>query len=200
MSEVASISKKSNQLSLGSNTLGLVKTVADSLVHGSSLVDISVGVWKWLSRECIDGVEFDNALMVCSSEITQVFPNECGKKIQSQMSRIPTDKNIAGLSITTDGSVGRMLALDVNYMYLVTTTLSLMAVHPPDYAIEALCFMALDKDLHQERVTHPYDFQRTRLKPVMSRIVNSIAYNVANSGHDLGTTSTRTKGALRARD
>jgi hypothetical protein len=195
MSEAAALALASNQLSLGSNSLGFAKTVADSFVKGSSLVDVSVGILKWLSRECIDGKEFEYALQICNSEITRVFPNESGMRIQDQLRQTSLkDRRIAGLTVTVDGSIGRMFAFDVNYMYLVTTTLSLMADHPPDYAIEALCFMALDKDLHREGVNHPYSIQRTRLKPVMTKIVKSIAYNVANSGHDLGKLPSKLKG------
>lgn len=88
-----------------------------------------------------------------------------------------------------DGSVGRMLAFDVKYMYIVTTTLSLLEVHPEtDYVADALCYMALDKDCHRARkcVRHSYSIERTRLKPVMTKFVNSIVYNVANPGHGLG--------------
>lgn len=103
------------------------------------------------------------------------------------------NKRLAGLSLIGDGSVGRLLAFDIDYVYLVTTTLSLMATHPVEYAAEALCFMVLDRDLHRDAVSHPYSIQRTRLKPVMSKIVKSIAYNVANCGHSMSTLPPRLK-------
>lgn len=177
----------SSQLSLGSNSIGFANTIAQNFKTGSGLTQVCVELVQWLSRECINETDFEYALKLCNSQQTELFPNSSGLEIQNKLSQPDSQpRAIAGISLTTDGSVGRRLALDIDYMYLVTTTLSLMAIHPHAYVVDALCLMVLDNGNHKERVHHPYDYMKTRLKPVMTKIVKSISYNVANSGHDLG--------------
>lgn len=81
MPNAGELALASSTVSLAANTLGLAKTVADSFATGSSLVDVSVGVLKWLSRECIDDKEFEYALKLCESNVTHVFPNDGGLAI-----------------------------------------------------------------------------------------------------------------------
>lgn len=83
MAETEALAKISSQLSLGSNSIGFVKTVADTFANGSSLVNVGVQVAKWLSRECIDGREFEYALELCNSEVPKSTPTraQCKSKV-----------------------------------------------------------------------------------------------------------------------
>jgi hypothetical protein len=83
------------------------------------------------------------------------------------------------------GSIGRMMAADDNYLYLVTTVAVIMRYHTIEYATNALCNFVLDPGDSTDRVNPPYDVRKTRVKPVLNKIVNSIALNVVNSGHCL---------------
>lgn len=68
---------------------------------------------------------------------------------------------------------------------MVTTVAVAMEFHDLPFASTVLYNMALDKGGHEEGVDYPYDIRKTRIKPVVAKIVDSIALNVVNSGHRL---------------
>lgn len=78
-----------------------------------------------------------------------------------------------------------MIASTPEYSYLVTTVAAIMAYHDVIYAEKAICNMVLDPGGHQHGIIAPYDVRKTRIKPVVEKVVDSIALTIVNSGHAL---------------
>ncbi|KAH6656087.1 hypothetical protein BKA67DRAFT_534984 [Truncatella angustata] len=62
-----------------------------------------------------------------------------------------------------------------------------MAFHDLPLILQCLCNMAVDNDDkhcpdHRHGPQNPYDIRRTRVRPVIEKIVESIAQNVGNRG------------------
>lgn len=81
------------------------------------------------------------------------------------------------------------MAFDLDYCYIVTTMAAVMIHHEYQYVTDALCNMILDGGRGGGRedgnVDRSYSIQKARLKPVLSKIIESIALNVVNSGHNV---------------
>ncbi|OCL14375.1 hypothetical protein AOQ84DRAFT_406241 [Glonium stellatum] len=174
-------------LSLGANTLALTKAVSDTVITGSSLVDICRDMMKWLARERIDEAEFE----YCTIQTRGLtIPNERGMKIREKLAYTnPQIKKLGGLNLTLAGSLGRMMAFDTELTYMVTTVAAVMAYHDQKFAVDALCYMVQDTKerheagAHKKGINYPYSVHRARLRPVVGKITESIALNVVNSGH-----------------
>lgn len=69
---------------------------------------------------------------------------------------------------------------------MVSTVAALTKFHKPEFATDALCSMILDRRGHERSVSLRYNVQRSPVKAVISKIVDSIYLNVVNAGHDLG--------------
>ncbi|CZR59515.1 uncharacterized protein PAC_09407 [Phialocephala subalpina] len=163
--------------------LDLVRASADNVVKGSSVVDVSRELYTWIVRERIP----ESAFNYCAELVTCVtHPNEYGLQLRDNLAK-PTSKTtkISGLNINLAGSVGRLMSFDIDYCYMVTTVAVVMEFHDMAFASTVLCNMALDKGGHDGGVVYPYDIRRTRIKPVITKIVDSIALNVVNCGHTL---------------
>jgi hypothetical protein len=167
-------------------TFDLARACADATVNGNTILSAGRELARWMARECIMESEF-KYFQSLTRAVT--FPNEDGLRIRDGlMDAIPKFKKLGGLHLMQSGSIGRMLALDPNYCYIVSTVSVLLAYHSIPYAVSALCNMALDTKggIYNGRDdNYPYDIRRTRLRPVMEKVVHSVALNVVNCGHDL---------------
>jgi hypothetical protein len=170
-------------MDLSARILDLVRSSADNAVKGSSVIDISRELYTWIIRERIP----ESAFNYCAELVVGVtHPNEYGLQLRDNLAK-PTSKTtrFGGLNINLAGSVGRLMSFDIDYCYMVTTVAVVMEFHDMTFATNVPCNMALDKGAHDEIVDYPYDIRRTRIKPVITKIVDSIALNVVNSGHRL---------------
>lgn len=118
------------------------------------------------------------------------YPNDAGMDIQRQINE--ADQKLAErvkqlpIRLVLSGSIGRLLAKNVDTCYMVSTVAALTKFHKPKFAADALCSMILDKGGHEKSVSLEYNVQRYPVKAVISKIVESIYVNVVNAGHDLG--------------
>ena len=114
-------------------------------------------------------------------------PNESGLSIRQeiQAANQSTRNKIAGHTLAVPGSVGIAMAFDPRFCWMVTTVAVLMKYHDLPFAARVICYMTLDKDGHGEGVGYPYDVKWTRIAPVVSSIVDSIALNVFSTGKPL---------------
>jgi hypothetical protein len=175
-------------LNLGTGAINFAKAIADNVVRGNTMFDAGREIVKWLSRELIEEREFE----YCISRVTGLaHPNDGGQKIRQSLSRSNFKvKKLAGLNLVMAGSVGRMMAFDPDLAYLVSTVAATLAYHDMKWATDAICYMTTDtkerlRSLPYEKgIHHPYDTGRARIKPVVEKIVSSIALNVVNSGYD----------------
>ncbi|KAI9858618.1 MAG: hypothetical protein M1813_007423 [Trichoglossum hirsutum] len=180
----ASQSSTIGHMELAARTIDLTRSTIDALSK-SGVSDAVTSVIQWLVRERIDKTEY----IYCVERVRGLtYPNEYGLQIQQKLSRVEARvAKVAGIDLIMSGSVGRLMAFDTECCYMVTTVAAIMAFHDHLFATETLTRMVLDTGGHEDRIQYPYSVHMTRLKPVLSKIVESIALNVVNSGHDLGT-------------
>lgn len=173
------------EMELATRTFDLARAFADISLNGNSIANATTELARWMARECILESEF-GYFQNLARGVT--FPNDSGLRIRHMLlEAIPKFKKIGGLHLLNSGSIGRMLAFDPEYCYMVSTVSVLLAYHDIPFAASVLCNMALDHgvDRQEKANVNSYDIRRTRLRPVMDKVVQSIALNVVNSGHDL---------------
>jgi hypothetical protein len=171
---------------VASSAMNLTKSLIDFVPASGSLIDISRETYNWLIRERID----ESSFQACQKlALGLAFPNDAGIDIQRQIREADArliDK-IAHLPVrmVVTGSLGRLLAKEPDTCYMVSTVAALTRFHDLEFATETLCSMMLDNGGHEEGVSLKYNVQRSPIKAVMSKIVESIYLNVVNVGHDL---------------
>ena len=176
--------QQSNRPDLSARASDLTRAVLDLTSTTGALNCVVQDVAKWLARERIANTEFQYCLAQARA-IT--FPNENGLQIrQSLLKSESRFKTISGLPLIQSGSVGRWTAFDADFCYMFTIVAAVMVHHEFKYAADVLCSMIVDGEGTQERVEASYSIRKTRLRPVLLKIVESIALNVVNSGDDLG--------------
>jgi hypothetical protein len=79
-----------------------------------------------------------------------------------------------------------MMADDGDFCYMVSTVTSLAPFYGPIRVTEILCSMMLDGADHSQEIRYKYEVQRSPIRVVISKIVESIFLNVINAGHQTG--------------
>jgi hypothetical protein len=170
-----------------SSAINLTKSLIDFVPASGSLVNISRETYDWLIRERIDESSFQSCRKLA---LGLAYPNDAGIDIQQQIK--DADKRLMDkitklpLRMVVTGSLGRLLGRDPETCYMVSTVAALTRFHDHEFATDMLCSMVLDKGEHEKEVSFKYSVQRSPIKAVMSKIVESIYLNVFNAGHDLG--------------
>ncbi|KAF8851822.1 hypothetical protein BDZ45DRAFT_807970 [Acephala macrosclerotiorum] len=174
-------------ISMTSSVINLTKSLIDFVPSSGSLIDISRETYDWLKRERIDESSFQSCRVMA---LGLAYPNEAGIDIQRQIK--DADKKLMDkvaklpVRMVVTGSLGRLLGKDPETCYMVSTVAVLMRFHDLEFATDTLCSMMMDKGGHEKEVSLKYSVQRSPVKAVMSKIVESIYLNVVNAGHDLG--------------
>ncbi|KAF4450040.1 hypothetical protein F53441_6745 [Fusarium austroafricanum] len=169
-------------MGVATRTLDLSRAILDLLNKENSVRDAAGEILEWLGRERIDKQEYQYCVEALRA---LAFPNIKGLDIQRQV-RNSEEKvsTIGGLKLKLSTSIGRWMLNDLNLVYVVTTVAVCMMYHDMEYAAEVLCNFALDQGNHAEGATYRRNPYRLRLKPVVSRFVDSVALNIVNTGHD----------------
>jgi len=161
--------------------LDLTRAVTDILNKGGAIGGLVGQVVKWLAREGIPEGEFAHCL---EKSKALIYPNDNGLKIRSRIeesdAKMMTRPYIAGLRLVSALSIGRWMIDDPDYCYLVTTVAALFTQHDMPYATEVVCDMLLDEGDHDEANRKSYRYEKSRLLPVVKKIVESITLNVVN--------------------
>nr|RBQ88725.1 hypothetical protein FVER53263_06539 [Fusarium verticillioides] len=172
-------------MDLATRTLDLSRAILDILNKENSVRDAAGEILEWLGRERIDKQEYQYCVEALSA---QAFPNARGLDIQHQVrSSEQKVSSVAGLKLKLSTSIGRWMLSDPNLVYVVTTVAVCMMYHDMEYAVEVLCNFALDQGGHEEGVSYPRNPYRMRLKPVVTKFVDSVALNIVNTGHDFNS-------------
>jgi hypothetical protein len=161
--------------------LDLTRAVTDILSKGGAIGGLIGHVMKWLAREGIPEGEFAYCL---EKSKALIYPNDNGLKIRSRLresdARLKAKPYVAGLRLVNALSIGRWMADDPDYCYLVTTVAALFTNHDMSYASEVVCDMLLDEGKQEEANRKSYRYEKDRLLPVVKKIVESIILNVVN--------------------
>jgi hypothetical protein len=172
-------------MDLATRTLDLGRALSDLSIRGNSLVDGGTTLLQWLAREKIDKREFEYCMDIIRDKFS---PNSEGLCIQRSIQKADQKwrtKKLASLSLGISGSIGRMMASSPEYAYLVTTVAIVLEYHTISFAEKALCSMVLDSEEHRNDGYPAYDVRKTRIRPVIEKVVESIALTIVNSGHAL---------------
>ncbi|KAL6722205.1 hypothetical protein ACLMJK_001312 [Lecanora helva] len=161
--------------------MDLSRAVIESLEKGNAITNAVSQTVQWLARERIDKSEFK----YCIDQARGLtYPNSHGLQIRTSLMDCENKyAKVSGLKLIQSGSVGRWMAFDMDYCYMVTTVAAIMIHHEYQFAADALCNMIVDDENQDHSGGKSYNIRKTRLKPVLSKIVESIALNVVNSGH-----------------
>jgi hypothetical protein len=161
--------------------LDLTRSVTDILSKGGAIGGLVGQVLKWLTREGIPEGEFAYCL---EKSKALIYPNDNGLKIRSRLeesdAKLKAKPYIAGLRLVSALSIGRWMINDPDYCYLVTTVAALFTQHDMPYATEVICDMLLDEGNHEKGTLQVYRYEKSRLLPVVKKIVESITLNVVN--------------------
>ncbi|KAH6652637.1 hypothetical protein BKA67DRAFT_659331 [Truncatella angustata] len=164
-------------------TVDLSRAIVDILNKETSIRNAAEEILEWLGRERIDKQEYQYCIEALRA---QAFPNCRGLDIKHQVqSSEEKVLSVAGLRLKLSTSIGRWMLNDSNFIYVVTTVAVCMMYHDMAYAVEVLCNLAMDQSDHTKGVSYHRSHYRVRLKPVVTKFVDSIALNVVNAGHDL---------------
>jgi len=161
--------------------LDLTRAVTDILNKSGAISGLVGQVVKWLTREGIPEGEFAYCL---EKSKALIYPNDNGLQIRSRLkendAKLKAKPYVAGLKLVSALTIGKWMTYDPDYCYLVTTVAALFAHHDMSYASEAVCDMLLDKGNHKEGTSQVYRYEKSRLLPVVKKIVESITLNVIN--------------------
>jgi len=171
-------------MDVSTRVLDLTRAVVDTLNKQNGMRSAIGDVLQWLARERIDEAEYDYCI---GRARALAFPNQAGISIRQQITSSEAKiAQLGGLRMRVSSSIGRWLLFDEDYAYIVTTVAAVMAYHKLPFAAEALCNMILDRgEHHLNGVRYGYSIHRTRLMPVLTKFVDSVALNIVNAGHDL---------------
>ena len=170
-------------LNLSANIVLFVAAAATTVTRGSPFLGLCNDLVKWIARERLSETEFDYCITLIRGLLT---PNEDGFQIQKRITLGDVvTKSICGLRLTFAGSIGRMMAWNPEYTYIVTTVAAFTAYHRDEDIVEVLCLMAIgnvQKDT--AGIKRIYTPQKARIRPVITKIVESIMHNIVNLGID----------------
>lgn len=172
-------------MDLATRALDLTRAIAELSVRGNSLVNGGAMLLQWLARERIDKNEFEYCMGILSAKAT---PNSRGECIQQSIQKADSrshSRKLVSLSLGVPRSIGRMMAYTPEFVYIVTTVAAVLEYHSLAYAKRLICTFAVDKGDHKHGLRIQYDIRNTRIKPVVDKVVESIALTVVNTGHNL---------------
>ncbi|KAI0480976.1 hypothetical protein GGR56DRAFT_628392 [Xylariaceae sp. FL0804] len=179
----SSPSSRSRKMDLASKAMDLTRALLD--LTGSTTVTATGQLMRWLERGGID----ENEFTYCTGLISRkAFPNESGLRLRKAVLNTSASKGkLGGLRVVLPMCIGRLMVSDYDYCYVVTTVAAAMAYHEIPFAVEILCNLAVDVDPKDDAALrhgtqYPYDIRRTRVRPVIEKIVQSIADNIINRG------------------
>ncbi|GAB7330227.1 hypothetical protein MBLNU13_g01887t1 [Cladosporium sp. NU13] len=171
-------------------SMDLARSITDILGKGGAVSGLVGETMKWLAREKIDEADFTHCL---NKTRALLYPNSKGLEIQSSLRKsdetLRRNPFVAGLRLLGAGNIGRWMAQSPEYCYLATTVATLLMHHDMRYAADAICHMVLLKEGQVDKGigAHNLALSKSRLLPVLEKVVDSITLNVVNCGHDLGS-------------
>lgn len=168
-------------MDLAAKTMDLTRALADLTVKGNPGTQLI----RWLARGRIDEDEFAYCAKLMKHKAS---PNQSGLQLCTGVLNMRTPlRKVGGVSVHPLFSLGHLMARDEDYCYVVTTVAASMAFHDIPFTVELMCNLAVDDDTdqvldHRQGPQYPYNSKRTRIRPVVQKIVDSMAQNIGNCG------------------
>jgi hypothetical protein len=72
------------------------------------------------------------------------FPNSQGLSVRNNLLDTPPKLKIEGLQLVRSGALGRILAFDPDYYYLITTVSTLLRYHDITFVSRFICYLAVE--------------------------------------------------------
>ncbi|MCJ1368143.1 hypothetical protein MMC16_007284 [Acarospora aff. strigata] len=172
-----------DRMQLTTQTFNLSAALLNIINPTSAALNYSQELLKWLSRQGIDEGSFEECAKLARGI---AYPNANGSKIRDSISKADdrlSKIKMCPLPLIFSGSLGRIVARDPEFCYMVSTVASLVVDHDLKDATETVCCMILDQDTRGSGTYQPHSYKKTSIRAVMSKIVDSIYLNVVNAGH-----------------
>lgn len=164
--------------------------LTQALVHmTSSSSSIIRGAWEigqWLGREKINQYELEDCMQKAKG---LVVPNQSGQSLFEDILHGVESKPSGPLFLQQSGSLGRLMAIDPNLSWIVSTIACLFQFHRSEQFISqtltTFILRARQPSGTSEITKYSmYNPDQIRIKPVISKIVSSVWHNVVNAGCD----------------
>lgn len=180
------MSAATGKVVLASSLVGLTKSGVD-LSESKGLASLVKSTYDWMVRERIDERMYNKCVELASN---LAFPNDAGYDLLQKIEQ--TDRNnmeklrkVGGLEIFASGSLGRLIGVNPELAYIVTTVAALAHNRDESFAAKAICSMIFDKGNHEQGVSLTHNAYRVPAEAVFLKIVQSVYLNVTNAGHNL---------------
>jgi hypothetical protein len=161
---------------------GRVIDLTTALTEASSITHGLIEIGQWLALEKINRHE----LQACFSKARGlVYANQCGQDFYNTIKNAVTTKHTWPFVIQQSGALGRIMVKDPQLAWIVSTTACLMQFHNNRFVSNVVCIMILKADPEsRERPDYELNYlaSRVELRSVINKIVDSIWFNVVNSG------------------
>ncbi|MCJ1451128.1 hypothetical protein MMC28_001463 [Mycoblastus sanguinarius] len=150
-----------------------------------AVVGASRLLYGWLERSGVDESNFERCMTAARS---LAYPNKNGMELRDSVAkaddRLEKLKNgQLPLMLQSSQALGRYIVKDPEVCYMASTTACLFTHHDLSYAKSALTSMVLDKGGHETETKYTYEVWRAPTKAVISKLVESIFFNISNPGH-----------------
>jgi hypothetical protein len=106
-------------------------------------------------------------------------PNFRGINVLESLEKSPG--KLFGLNLILPGAVRRTILYDNRLRWIGTTEAVILKYHTSQYAVDALCHLFASTISGMDDSREP--FVKARIRPVISKVVDSIHLHTANMGH-----------------
>ncbi|KAK8087414.1 hypothetical protein PG994_002388 [Apiospora phragmitis] len=171
-------------IELAARSFDLLSAIVKSSQTSSAIVRSTQELVKWLASECVQESIFTQCAELARS---LAYPNEDALVVRASIAE--ADKKLhtlrAPLRLINSGSLGRLIAQDPEFSYMVTTVTSLSNFYKIDRITDTVCSMMFYHNGNPASAQYQYQVQRAPIRAVTLKIVESISRNVVNAGHSL---------------
>ncbi|KAI0834615.1 hypothetical protein F5Y06DRAFT_278479 [Hypoxylon sp. FL0890] len=185
---MAASGKEVKSLDLAARTIDLTTALLKATASTGSLVKGAWEIGQWLGREKLNQYE----LLDCMERATGlVYANKNGQELFDEIIRGLDTQPVGPLFLKQSGSLGRLMAGDPNLSWVVSTVACLFQHHRNENLVTdtlTSLIMKCHRSRQQESLpvqdTGVYNFEQTRVRAVVKKIVLSVWFNVVNTGCD----------------
>lgn len=172
-------------MDLAARSIDLLTALGNTANSPNSVIRTAVELGRWLGRERLN----ENELQFCFQQARSlVLPNEtCDSFYQRILVSSPPRSATIFVTVQASGSLGRLIANDLNLRWLTSTISGLFQFHSERFISDAICtFMiqarrpAKEAFLTKRQLCSNTD--RVKIQPVLEKIISSIWFYVVNSG------------------
>ncbi|KAI1407945.1 hypothetical protein F5Y13DRAFT_205169 [Hypoxylon sp. FL1857] len=173
----------SQGMELAARSIDLLKALGDTANSPDSIVRTGLELGRWLGRERLNERELQLCLQHARS---LVFPNANSFHFYQAVLTNSPPKHAALFVVQTSGSLGRLMANDLNLRWLASTVAGLFQFHSEKFISDAICTFIFQarrpsKGLLSKHQLE-YNDDRVKMQPVLDKIISSIWFYIVNSG------------------